>query len=100
MSSIDPVGRANLFEVVGTEGHYAMSFNGWKITKKDGGKTTTEAGGNRPEECAKFYENVFAHLTRGEPLIITPHYARRMIHILDLAVQSAKAGKALPAKYG
>ena len=100
VSSIDAVGRANTFEVIGTGGHYAMNFGGWKITKKDGGKTTTEAGGNRPEEGAKFYENIFAHLTRGEPLIITPQYARRMIHVLDLAVQSAKAGKALAAKYG
>jgi hypothetical protein len=39
------------------------------------------------------------HLMRGEPLIITAEGAR-MIHMIDLGVQSAKLGRTLPAKYG
>jgi hypothetical protein len=31
--------------------------------------------------------------------VITPEWSRRPIHILDLAAQSAKQGRALAAKY-
>jgi len=33
------------------------------------------------------------------PLVITAEWSRRPIHILDLAVRSAKAGRSLAAKY-
>ncbi len=45
-------------------------------------------------------QNVAAHLVRGRKLIITGESARRPIHILDLAGQSARKGRTLKAKYG
>ena len=47
----------------------------------------------------KLYQNVADHLVKGTPLVITPEWARRRIHILDLACQSAKKGKSLKARY-
>ena len=47
---------------------------------------------------AKDWQELTA-LTKGEPLVITPEWARRPIHILDLANQSAKKGVAMKAKY-
>jgi len=68
--------------------------------KMSGGVTRTEKGKNPKAEGHRYYENIAAHLTRGEKLVITPEWSRRPIHAIDLAVQSAKRGKALPAKYG
>ena len=39
-------------------------------------------------------------MTGKAKLIITPQWARRPIHILDLANRSAERNKALAAKYG
>ena len=47
----------------------------------------------------KFYQNIADHLTKGSKLVITPEWARRPIHILDLAGQSAKAKRAMQPKY-
>ena len=47
----------------------------------------------------KFYQNIADHLTQGEKLVITGEWARRPIHILDLANQSYVKGATLKAKY-
>ena len=47
----------------------------------------------------RFYKNVADHLVRGKKLVITPEWGRRMIHVLDLAARSARAGRALKPKY-
>ena len=52
------------------------------------------------DDPAKFYQNIADHLVKRKPLVITAEWARRPIHILDLAVRSAKLGKALKATYG
>jgi len=36
---------------------------------------------------------------KGKKLVITPEWGRRMIHVLDLAGESAKQGRALKPKY-
>jgi len=56
-------------------------------------------GKNPPSEGWRFYQNIADHLVRGKPMVITPQWARRPIHILDLACRSAKAGRTMKAKY-
>ena len=56
-------------------------------------------GQNIPNDYPKFYKNIADHLVKGTQLVITPEWARRPIHILDLANQSAKKGVAMKAKY-
>jgi len=59
----------------------------------------TNTTSKQVDEGWRFYQNVADHLTKGEKLVITGEWARRPIHILDLANQSAKKGQALKAKY-
>mgnify|MGYP001442319755 FL=1 len=66
----------------------------------DGTEKVVREGKHPQSEGAKLYQNVADHLTKGTELVISPEWARRPIHILDLASQSARAGKSLAAKYG
>jgi scyllo-inositol 2-dehydrogenase (NADP+) len=100
VTQIDDVGMRSSFEVVGTEGHYSMAFQSWTRTYNEGLKKIIESGPQPPGESVKLYQNVNDHLTRGETLVITPEYARRMIHFIDLAGQSAKQGRSLATTYG
>lgn len=99
VSSIDSNPKESVVEVTGTEGTYLFTHDSWKMIKhKDGVSTTTK--GRLPEgEWHKFYENIASHLTEGEELVMKPELSRRIIHVMDLASRSAKAGKALTPKY-
>ena len=59
----------------------------------------SERGMNPPSQWQQYYRNVANHLTHGDRLIITAEWARRPIHIIDLAGQSAQRGKSLKVKY-
>ncbi len=99
MSSIDSNPRPGLIEITGTKGTYIMGGETWKtVTQGDHGAVRTE-GPVPPGEGWRFYQNIADHLTKGAELVITPEWARRPIHILDLAVRSAKEGRAIEAKY-
>ena len=99
VTQIDDVAKPHAFEVIGTDGHYSMTFNTWTRTYNDGPKKIIESGPQPPGEPMKLYQNVSDHLTRGERLVIKPEYARRMIHFIDLAGQSAKANRSLATTY-
>ncbi|KXU35943.1 dehydrogenase [Cephaloticoccus primus] len=99
LSQIDAHLKPGMVEVTGTKGTFVWEYGTHKLIVKDGEKTTVTEAKNPPELWDKYYENVAAHLSKGEKLIITPEWARRPIHIIDLAIQSAKKGRTLPAKY-
>ena len=88
-----------MLEITGTKGTYIMSYERWKTIIPDGETTVIREGKNPPSQWDRFYKNIADHLTKGKPLIITGEWARRPIHIIDLAVQSAKKGCTLKAKY-
>jgi predicted dehydrogenase len=100
ITHIDSKGKDGWLEITGTTGTYVMEGGGYKLIRKHHGTTLTEQGPSSASEGKKYYQNIASHLTKGTPLVITPEWSRRPIHILDLAVQSAKKGRALPAKYG
>jgi len=96
-------------KVYGTEGFYAMENMGGAKSEKPGwkmrralksGKISETTGNHMAGQGQKFYENIAAYLTGQEALVITPEWARRPIHILDLADKSMNKGKAVKAKYG
>ncbi len=99
VTALDSHPRRGFFEVTGTEGSYVIEHDRYTIHRRDGRKVTIEEGDHAPTEYHRYYDNIAAHLTKGTKLVITPEWARRPIHILDLAVQSAKIGWSLPAKY-
>jgi predicted dehydrogenase len=99
ITSLDSNVKPGFLEITGTEGSYVLSTSGYTIYRREGARVAIEEGPHRPNEWHRFYENIAAHLVKGTKLAITPEWSRRPIHILDLAVQSAKLGRALPAKY-
>ncbi len=103
LSALDhlPKSDRGQLEITGTDGTYIMNGRDWRIVRKDGaGGETVESGLNPPSEGWRLYQNIADYLVAGEPLAITPAWARRPIHVLDLAVRSATEGRAQPARYG
>lgn len=101
LSSVDTTPERGMIKITGTQGSHLIEWNDYETTVAlPSGEIQTTRGKNPAAEGHRFYENIAAHLTRGEPLVITGEWARRPIHILDLAVQSAKQGRALPAVHG
>jgi predicted dehydrogenase len=100
VSSLESNPKRGMLEVTGTAGAYIMEGGAYEIIRRSGGQTTTVTGLNRKGEHDQFYRNIAAHLVRGTRIVITPEWARRPIHILDLACRSARLGRALRAKYG
>ncbi|MBI4977485.1 MAG: Gfo/Idh/MocA family oxidoreductase [Spirochaetes bacterium] len=100
LTAIDSNPKRGMIEITGTKGSYIMDHNTWEVIKSnDDGSVTISKGNNPPSEWWRYYQNVADHLVKGTKLVITAEWARRPIHILDLADKSAKAGKALAAKY-
>ncbi len=100
ISSIDSNPKPGVVEFVGTAGTYVMNFPEFElITHPASGETVKTVGRNPAGESWQLYQNVADHLVKGTKLVITGEWARRPIHILDLAVRSAKAGRALKTKH-
>lgn len=99
ISAIDSKPKEGMVEITGTKGTFWFNWGEWFLITHAGKETITRKGKNPPNEYFRFYDNIAKHLTKGEKLVITTEWARRPIHIIDLAQQSAKMGKALPVKY-
>ena len=99
ISHIDSNPKRGQLEITGTSGSYIMDGGSWEIIAHRDGKTVITKGKNPPSEGWRFYQNIADHLVKGTPLVITAEWARRPIHILDLANRSAKKGAALKAKH-
>lgn len=99
ISNVDSKPKDGVLEVTGTKGTYLMGFDNYKVYEHAEGKITTTQYTNGGEQWQSYYNNVRDHLVEGKPLVITAEWSRRPIHILDLAVSSAKLGKSLPAKH-
>ena len=99
ISHIDSNPKRGWLEVTGTKGSYIFDGGTWEVIAHKDGKTVITKGKNPPSEGWRLYQNVADHLVKGTPLVITPEWARRPIHILDLANQSARKGRSLKAKH-
>jgi len=99
ISQLDTNPKPGTLEITGTNGSYIMDHGWYEIIVPANGKTIRTRGPNPPSDYAQYYQNIADHITKGVPLVITPEWSRRPIHILDLASQSAKKGTTLKAKY-
>jgi len=100
ISNIDSKQKEGWLEITGTRGTYLMDGESAKtFVHGEDKRITTTHFRNPPGQDRRYYENVRDHLVKGKPLVITPEWSRRPIHILDLAVRSAKLGKTLPAQH-
>ncbi len=98
ITHLDANPRPGFLEIHGTKGNYVIDFGEYTLHRIENGVTTLERGPHYPSESQRFYDNIAAHLTKGEPLVITGEWARRPIHVLDLAARSARLGRTLPAR--
>jgi predicted dehydrogenase len=100
ITHLDAAPERGFIKIVGTKATHLIEWNSAEtFTPQADGRLVVERAPTSKSEGHKFYENIAAHLTKGEPLVITAEWARRPIHLLDLAAQSAKAGRALPVTY-
>ncbi len=102
VSSLDTAPRQGWVHVSGTKGSFEFDGSGWTLSRPVAGKgarLSIVKGQNPPSQWPRFYANIAAHLAKGEKLVITPEWARRPIHIIDLAYRSAARGTALRAVY-
>ncbi|MBC8008493.1 MAG: Gfo/Idh/MocA family oxidoreductase [Burkholderiales bacterium] len=100
ITQLDAAPEKGFMKIVGTKATHVIEWSGAETTTAEGGgRVVIERAPNPKSEGEKFYQNIAAHLTTGEALVITGEWARRPIHLLDIAAQSAKAGRALPVKY-
>ena len=99
VSQLESNMRRGILDVTGTKGSLVMDWPNCEVIQHKDGNVISTKYRNPDGEGWRFYQNIADHLTKGEKLVITGEWARRPIHILDLAGQSAKKGKALPAKY-
>lgn len=99
ISSIDSKGKDGWLEITGTRGTLVLDGEYSQLYTHGEGGAKSEKLENPADEGQKYYDNVRDHLVSGAPLIISGEWARRPIHILDLAAKSAEAGRALPAIY-
>ena len=97
MSTLDTNPKPGFLEIHGTNGNYVFDWEKYRLYKKEGNLETVENGPHHATTHHKYYENIAECLTGEKPLIITSEWARRPIHILDLAVKSAQQGRTLAA---
>jgi predicted dehydrogenase len=102
ISSIDANSKSNdrgWLEITGEKGTYIFDGGTYKIITPKGKELKTTTGNNPESEGWRYYQNVADHFVKGEKLVITGEWARRPIHILDLAVKSAQQRKSIKVKY-
>ena len=98
-SSLELNPKPGIVEFTGTRGTYVINGQKYELIQQKGRRRVATEGTNPPDDWKMFHKNVADHLVRGKKLVITPEWARRPVHIIDLAWQSAKAGRALRVKY-
>ena len=99
ISSLESNPKRSFLEVTGTQGSIVVDWGYNEVISHDGPNLISTKYKNPDAEGWRLYQNIADHLVKGTKLIITGEWARRPIHILDLACQSAKQGKALRATY-
>ncbi len=100
ITQLDANPKRGILEVTGTKGSYIIDFGSYELIQPQAdGRTLITKGKNPEGQQHLYYQNIADHLVTDAPLIITPEWSRRPIHILDLADASAKQGRAIPATY-
>ncbi|MGD0093541.1 MAG: Gfo/Idh/MocA family oxidoreductase [Planctomycetota bacterium] len=90
----------DMIRITGTQGAIVATHSSVDVftLDKNGDKVRTSVK-MEPGRSPDFYKNIHDHLFKGEKLIITPEWARRVIQVLDYACISAQKGTVVKAKY-
>ena len=95
ISQVESLPRRGFLEVTGTKGSMLLDWDAVEVTTHNGSNRITTRYPNPENEWWHFYANIADHLVSGTPLVITGEWARLPVRIIDLAGQSARAGRAL-----
>ncbi len=94
-SNVAAAGK-DAIRITGTEGAVVWNWGNVVLHTTDSeGQKLTKQVRMEESESFRYYENIHAHLLKGEPLVITPQLGMRVVQILDFAGQSARAGHAV-----
>ena len=99
ISSLAAVGKPR-WRILGTHG--AIVLSGWdtlEVTVDHNGHLAKFSPKIPASNGHRFYENVFAHLTRGEDLVVRPEQARRTIAICEAAERSSETQRTVVPAY-
>jgi predicted dehydrogenase len=92
---LDHFWRSGILEVVGTEGTLVVGRQDSRLFQGKEGQAVQTVLAHPPDERHRFYQNIRGHLLDGEPLAITPQWARRIVQVLEGATRSAREGRSL-----
>ncbi len=98
MSSIAKLG-APVWKLLGSHGAIVSEGNQFKVIVEVEGQPEQQMVDFHGRPGPSYYENIVAHLNNGEPLIVTPESARRVVAVMDLAEKSSKTHQAETLPY-
>ena len=86
------------YRILGTKGAILDSWGGsFKLFTEVEGMAAEMEMKYRDGQHWQYYRNIADHLLAGEPLMVKPEEARRVIAVIETAEKSSAAGKTLPA---
>lgn len=97
ITTLDTTPNDEFMRVHGTRGCFGLiqGQNRYRLTRVENGTSVTTEADLLPDATERYYQNIAAHLTGREDLVITPEWSRKPIAILDAAVRSAREGHAI-----
>ncbi len=98
MSQIAKVGKPR-WRVLGEKGAIVSENKKFKVLSVADGWPDEQEVEFKGRPGPKYYQNIVAHLSKGEELIVKPEEARRVIAVMDLAEKSSRSHQAEPVPY-
>jgi predicted dehydrogenase len=98
MSHIAKLGKPRWW-MLGTHGAIISEKDQFRVLSEVEGQPKEQTVGYQRRGGPSYYQNVVAHLQKGEELIVKPEEARRVIAIMELAEKSSKTHQAETVPY-
>lgn len=98
MSSIAKVGKPR-WRILGEQGAIVSADRNFKVYSVVEGQPPEQEVAFKGRPGPSYYQNIVAHLQKGEELIVKPEEARRVIAVMELSEKSSKSHQAEPVPY-
>ena len=98
MSTIAKVGKPR-WRVLGEKGAIVSENRKFKVLSAEEGWPDEQEVEFKGRPGPKYYQNIAAHLSKGEELVVKPEEARRVIAVMELAEKSSRSHQAEPVPY-
>ncbi len=98
MSQIAKSGKPR-WRLLGEKGSIVAEGDGFRVLSVEKGFPEDQIVKFHGRPGPSFYQNIAAHLLKGEELIVKPEEARRVIGVMDLAEKSSRSHQSEPVPY-